>query len=69
VILITRWKTKGGSTYKRDEDVKSSGYGWIKISDNGSENATALQGISVQDFGRRIRRYKVKISLMVWGTL
>lgn len=26
-------------------NCKSSGYGWIKMNDNGSENAMALQGI------------------------
>jgi hypothetical protein len=51
------------------EWCKSGGYGWINMNDNGSENATALQGISVQGFDRRIRRYEVKISLMVWRTL
>jgi hypothetical protein len=27
------------------ERCKSSGYGWINMNDNGSENATALQEI------------------------
>jgi hypothetical protein len=27
------------------EKCKNSGYGWIKMNDNGSENATALQVI------------------------
>jgi len=69
----------GDTNYKMENQVseyvqererrKSSGYRWIKMNDNSSENATAFQGIWVQDFGRRIRRYEVKISLMVWRTL
>jgi hypothetical protein len=51
------------------ERCKSSGYRWIKMNDKGSENATALQGILVQEFGRRIRRYEVKLSLMEWRIL
>jgi len=78
-VLCTLFTAIGDTNYKMENQVreyvqerercKSSGYGWIKMNDNGSENATALQGIWVQDFGRRIRRYKVKISLMVWRTL
>jgi hypothetical protein len=45
VILITRWKNQVREYVQERERCKSSGYGRIKMNDNGSENATALQGI------------------------
>lgn len=52
------------------ERCKSSSYGWIKMNDNGSENATALQGIWSPRFWQKDRKIRSENFFDgVWRTL